>query len=147
MPIAIAPREHRTQVFFAILNGSFAIGFSAPQFSLLATARGAAAAVYAVIDRQPPIDAYSEEGIHATTVDGRVQLKNIVFNYPSRPDVPVSMRARPHTNVQVLRNISLDVAAGESIALVGASGCGKSTIVNLLLRFYDVNEGQVPAHL
>ena len=61
---------------------------------------------------------------------GHIQFKNVWFKYPTR-------------NVWVLKDISFDVAPGEIAAFVGHSGSGKSTIVQLLLRFYDVNEGEI----
>ncbi|GAB3899358.1 ABC transporter ATP-binding protein [Spirosoma agri] len=64
-------------------------------------------------------------------VQGHVQFNDVYFSYPSRPDVPV------------LKGISLDVAAGRKIALVGKSGAGKSTIVQLLMRYYRTTTGQI----
>ena len=62
---------------------------------------------------------------------GNISVERVDFYYPTRPDV------------QVLNQLSLKVNAGETVALVGASGCGKSTIVGLLLRYYNVNSGRV----
>eukprot|EP00981_Chlorochromonas_danica_P013232 scaffold5987_cov222-Ochromonas_danica.AAC.2 len=64
-------------------------------------------------------------------LNGTIALKDISFAYPSRPDIMVSDR------------MSLDISHGETVALVGSSGCGKSTIINLLLRFYDPVEGNI----
>ncbi|MEA5259930.1 ABC transporter transmembrane domain-containing protein [Arcicella aquatica] len=61
----------------------------------------------------------------------KIQYKNVAFNYPSRPDM------------EVLKNISLSVKSGEKIALVGHSGAGKSTIVQLLMRYYHLSKGEV----
>ena len=58
-------------------------------------------------------------------------LNEVVFSYPSRPDIPV------------LRGLSLEVKKGQTLALVGSSGCGKSTVVQLLERFYDPLAGTV----
>ena len=64
-------------------------------------------------------------------IEGRVEYRNVQFRYPARPDM------------LILNGLSLTVAAGEKIALVGYSGAGKSTIVQLLMRYYAVNEGQI----
>ena len=64
-------------------------------------------------------------------MEGHVRFTNVEFKYPSRPDVPV------------LRNLSVTVEPGQTLALVGQSGCGKSTSVSLLERFYDVAGGSV----
>ena len=62
---------------------------------------------------------------------GAVRFEDVSFRYPSRPDA------------QVLRHIDIDVAPGETVALVGTSGAGKTTLTSLLLRFYDVTDGAV----
>ena len=62
---------------------------------------------------------------------GTIEFKNISFSYPSRP------------NIKVLNNFSLNISQGETVALVGPSGSGKTTIFQLLLRFYDPQEGYV----
>ncbi len=64
-------------------------------------------------------------------VSGTVELKNIHFNYPTRPNVPV------------LRGLDVSVKVGQTVALVGSSGCGKSTTVQLIERFYDPFVGEV----
>lgn len=92
---------------------------------------GAAAKLYATIDRVPPIDAYSEDGLRPETVVGQLDLEDIQFNYPSRPTVPV------------LKRISLHFNAGKTTALVGSSGSGKSTLIALVERFYDPSSGIV----
>ena len=64
-------------------------------------------------------------------VKGHIEFRNVWFRYPTRK-----------TDF-VLRGLSLKVEPGQSIALVGESGCGKSTFVNLLMRFYDVDNGEI----
>ncbi|KAG9292637.1 hypothetical protein G9A89_007009 [Geosiphon pyriformis] len=120
-------------VFFAILLGAFALGNASPNFAAVGSALGAAAKLYAVIDRVPQIDVQSEQGtkIDKSSVRGRIEFKDINFYYPSRP------------NVQVLKNFNLTIEAGETVALVGSSGSGKSTIVGLMERFYDPVEGSI----
>jgi len=65
------------------------------------------------------------------TFDGNVGFEDVHFNYPARPDVPV------------LQGLRLRVKKGQTLALVGSSGCGKSTTIQLLERFYDPQQGKV----
>ena len=62
---------------------------------------------------------------------GTILLRGVRFRYPTRQDV------------KVLRGLTLSAQKGQKLALVGSSGCGKSTIVSLLERFYDTVEGEV----
>uniref|UniRef100_A0A8C5CJS7 ATP-binding cassette, sub-family B (MDR/TAP), member 4 n=1 Tax=Gadus morhua TaxID=8049 RepID=A0A8C5CJS7_GADMO len=112
-------------VFFTLLIGT------TPNFQAFASARGAAHKVYNIIDNTPSIDSYSESGLRPDSIRGDIEFRNIHFNYPSRSDV------------KVLNNLSLSVKTGQTIALVGSSGCGKSTTIQLLQRFYDPQEGSV----
>lgn len=64
-------------------------------------------------------------------VSGRIEIKKVDFAYPSRPET------------LVLRQFCLEVKPGTSIGLVGRSGCGKSTVIGLIQRFYDVERGSV----
>jgi len=94
-------------------------------------ARGAAAKLYATIDRIPEIDSASPEGLKPEKVEGEIVLEDVKFSYPSRPIV------------QVVKGLSISFRAGKTAALVGASGSGKSTIVSLVERFYDPTSGAV----
>ncbi|KAJ1984334.1 hypothetical protein H4R34_000709 [Dimargaris verticillata] len=118
-------------VFFALTIGAMSLGISAPNLTAVGSAQGAANKVFTIIDRQSPIDPLAESGRRLDQVQGRIEFRNIRFSYPTRPDVPI------------LQGVSLTVEPGETVALVGASGSGKSTIVALLERFYDPTEGQV----
>ena len=118
-------------VFFTVLMGTFSIGQTTPYFEAFAQARGAAALIFKVIERKPDIDSSSESGQKLKDFAGRVELKNVHFNYPARSDVPV------------LNGLSLVADPGQTVALVGPSGCGKSTVIQLIQRFYDTGEGQV----
>ncbi|XP_054636825.1 ATP-dependent translocase ABCB1-like [Dunckerocampus dactyliophorus] len=118
-------------VVFALLLGVFALGQISPQIESFASARGAAYTVYSIIDNKPSIDSYSEHGFKPDFISGNIEFKNIHFNYPSRPEV------------KVLNDMSLSVKSGQTIALVGSSGCGKSTTIQLLQRFYDPQEGSI----
>lgn len=94
-----------------------------------AKAKVAAAKIFRIIDHKPTIGRNSESGVELDSVTGLVELKNVDFSYPSRPDV------------KILNNFCLSVPAGKTIALVGSSGSGKSTVVSLIERFYDPNSG------
>ncbi|XP_067304664.1 ATP-binding cassette, sub-family B (MDR/TAP), member 4 [Pseudorasbora parva] len=118
-------------VFFSVLIGAFGIGQTSPNIQAFSSARGAAHKVFQIIDHEPNINSFSEEGYKLDVVKGNIEFKNIHFRYPSRQDV------------KVLNGMNLKVMSGQTIALVGSSGCGKSTTIQLLQRFYDPQEGTV----
>ncbi|CAB3362047.1 Hypothetical predicted protein [Cloeon dipterum] len=118
-------------VFFGVMMGSMNIGMTSPYVETFGIACGAAGSVYSVIDRVPPIDSSSEAGEKLPEVKGAIKFKRLRFQYPSRPDV------------EVLKDLSLSILPGETVALVGSSGCGKSTCVQLIQRFYDPADGSV----
>ncbi|KAJ1988479.1 hypothetical protein GGI25_005282, partial [Coemansia spiralis] len=119
-------------VFFALIIGGFSLGNSAPSITAVTSARGAAVKVYQIIDRKSPIDSVqTENGISAENIAGEIELCNVDFSYPTRKDV------------QVLNNFSILVKPGQKVALVGESGCGKSTMIGLVERFYDADSGVV----
>ncbi|XP_036342463.1 multidrug resistance protein homolog 49-like, partial [Rhagoletis pomonella] len=118
-------------VLFSIIMGAQNLGFSLPHVESFATAQGAAQNVFSTIDRASEIDPLNESGAKLEKVVGNINFENLHFNYPARPDV------------QVLKGFSLQVPAGQTVALVGPSGCGKSTTLQLLQRFYDAPTGCV----
>uniref|UniRef100_A0A4W4FYT4 ATP-binding cassette sub-family B member 5 n=1 Tax=Electrophorus electricus TaxID=8005 RepID=A0A4W4FYT4_ELEEL len=118
-------------VFYAVMIGSLSLGQGAPNLESIAKARGAAYSIYNTIDTPRPIDSSSKEGLKPDSVKGDIEFKNIYFKYPSRKDV------------KILQGMSLKVSHGKTVALVGASGCGKSTTIQLLQRFYDPDAGEV----
>ena len=123
-------------VFTAIIGGSVASLGSF--YGELVGALGASDRVIDILDSDDYERTATEEEAQGGAgpqdekiVEGRIAYEDVVFSYPTRPDVTV------------LRGINLHVAPGEKVALVGASGSGKSTIVKLLLRFYPVTRGSV----
>ena len=118
-------------ILLSIMIGAFSLGNVAPNIQAFTTAVAAASKIYATIDRQSPLDPESEEGEKLEQLEGTVELRHIKHIYPSRPEVVV------------MEDVSLNIPAGKTTALVGASGSGKSTIVGLVERFYDPVGGEV----
>lgn len=116
---------------FAVMIGGLALGQSAPSMTAFAKARVAAAKIFRIIDHKPSVDRNAKTGLELDTVSGQLELKNVEFSYPSRPEI------------KILNNFNLVVPAGKTIALVGSSGSGKSTVVSLIERFYDPTSGQL----
>lgn len=112
--------------YVLLLNGPVQrLGFLV---NLAATAGASASRVFAIMDITNTISE-SEDPYSATSISGDVRFENVSFAYGS------------HT--PVLRNVSFFAPPGSRIALIGPTGSGKSTVTNLIPRFYDVNEGRV----
>ena len=103
----------------------------APQVLVVTKAAGAAEELFKTIDRTSEIDPLSEDGIIPATCNGHIEVEDIHFAYPARPDIPV------------LSGLTLQVPANKTTALVGASGSGKSTIIGLLEQWYRQAEGTI----
>jgi ATP-binding cassette, subfamily B (MDR/TAP), member 1 len=116
---------------FAVIIGSFSLSHVVPRIENFAAASAASQKIFQTIDRVPSIDSFSNDGDKPLNLKGNVELQNVNFIYPSRPEV------------QILNNFSLSIPAGKFTAIVGASGSGKSTIIQLLERFYDPIDGQI----
>ncbi|CAF4087238.1 unnamed protein product [Rotaria sp. Silwood2] len=118
-------------VFLAIITAIFNLGQAGPHFQALNDAKVAASIVWQVIDAPSKAINDSETGLKKDHLIGDIHFCNVHFSYPSRP------------GIQALNGISFDVKHGQTIALVGASGSGKSTCVQLLQRFYNSNSGSI----
>ncbi|KAJ8731260.1 hypothetical protein PYW07_004424 [Mythimna separata] len=118
-------------VFFGIMSALGNLGVVGTIFRSFGLARGAGAQIFHLLQNVPTINPLLDRGFRPAAAEGTIQLKDVVFQYPSRPDVPV------------LKGVSLTVKRGQSVALVGHSGCGKSTIIQLISRYYDVVSGSV----
>lgn len=119
------------RVFSAIVFGGTALGRASNYAPDYAKARTSAARIFKLLDREPPIDSYSTKGDKWNNFEGNIVFNNCRFTYPTRKDITV------------LQGLNVTVNSGETLALVGQSGCGKSTSVQLLERFYDPDEGAV----
>lgn len=100
-----------------------------PDLKHLTEASVAASRIFERIDRIPLIDGEDTKGLVLQNLQGQIEFDRITFAYPSRPDS------------FVLKDFNLKVDAGKTVALVGASGSGKSTAIALLQRFYDADDG------
>lgn len=125
----IANREFTMLQFFicfsAIIFGAQSAGTIFSFAPDMGKAKQAAKELKILFDRKPDIDTWSPEGERISTIEGTIEFRDVHFRYPTRPEQPV------------LRGLNLTVKPGQYVALVGASGCGKSTTVALLERFYD----------
>lgn len=101
------------------------------QIASLQRALGATDRVFELIDGDVENIELINDNIPAKHSKGQIEFKDVSFNYPSRPDF------------EVLKSISFRVEPGETVALVGSSGSGKSTIASLILRFYDPQKGSI----
>ncbi|MDA0729216.1 MAG: ABC transporter transmembrane domain-containing protein [Bacteroidetes bacterium] len=119
---------------FLLMTGLVAgsIGGMAAQFSALQRGLGAIESVMDIIEQDREVTRI-EASPTEVSLRATLALDQVHFNYPQRPDVPV------------LQGLSLTIAPGEQVALVGASGAGKSTVASLLLRFHEPQHGQITA--
>lgn len=88
-----------------------------------------AARVFELIEERIETDAENAKELNTESLDGDVKIQNVDFSYVS--------------DKKLIENLNLSVKAGQKIAIVGPTGCGKTTIINLLMRFYDVNSGEI----
>lgn len=119
------------RVLLSVAIGSMQITMLAPYSVDFTRATTSAAVLFKLIDRQSAIDPFDKSGGQLSEVEGVVELENVTFAYPTRP------------NTTVLDNFSLRVPAGKVTALVGPSGSGKSTIVGLIERWYNPSSGTI----
>ncbi|XP_015946102.1 ABC transporter B family member 19 [Arachis duranensis] len=119
-----------TAIFSAIVGG-MSLGQSFSNLGAFSKGKAAGYKLMEIIKQKPTIVEDPLEGKCLGEVNGNIEFKDVGFSYPSRPDV------------MIFRNFSIFFPAGKTVAVVGGSGSGKSTVVSLIERFYDPNEGQV----
>ncbi|KAK1593035.1 hypothetical protein Q3G72_034825 [Acer saccharum] len=113
-----------------ILAG-LSLGTALPEVKYFTEASVAATRIFERMDRIPEIDGEDTKGLVLDKIQGQIEFDHVKFTYPSRPDSIV------------LEDFNLKVEAGKTVALVGASGSGKSTAIALVQRFYDADDGIV----
>ncbi|XP_011902301.1 PREDICTED: bile salt export pump isoform X4 [Cercocebus atys] len=119
------------RVISAVVLSATALGRTFSYTPSYAKAKISAARFFELLDRQPPISVYSSAGEKWNNFQGKIDFVDCKFTYPSRPDT------------QVLNGLSVSISPGQTLAFVGSSGCGKSTSIQLLERFYDPDQGKV----
>ena len=117
------------RVFFVIIYSSFAVAQTIALAPDILKGSQALASVFSILNRRTKIDANDPKAMTVEVVRGDVEFKSVDFAYPTRP------------NIFVLKQFNMKVDAGRSLALVGKSGCGKSSVISLIERFYDPISG------
>lgn len=100
-------------------------------FTAFSHGRAAAYNILALVNKPTKMDRRFDDGTVLSQVDGDIEFCSVMFSYPSRPEVVI------------FQDFSLFIPSGKTVALVGASGSGKSTVVSLIARFYDPIGGNV----
>lgn len=126
---SIEVEELTAFIFYAMVIGGSIAGLG-NQYTELLGVLGATERVKEILDEDQELN-IEEGAVKGIQFEQEIRYENVVFSYPTRPDI------------EVLHEISLTVKKGQKIALVGSSGSGKSTIVKLLSRFYDLEHGNI----
>ncbi|CAN6228103.1 unnamed protein product [Urochloa humidicola] len=119
------------KTFFILMTTGKLIAEAGSMTLDLAKGANAVASVLEVLDRKSAQNLQVGKDNQKNKIQGRIEFKRVYFTYPTRPQCVI------------LQDFSFDVKAGSSVGVVGKSGCGKSTIIGLILRFYDVGIGSV----
>ncbi|CAG7716444.1 unnamed protein product [Allacma fusca] len=119
-------------IVFNVLDVEFNVAQCVILMQIITQGRGAAAAIYSVIDRESEIDSLSRGGLQPEEpLLGKIEFIDVKFAYPARPRMPI------------LDGVNVVIQPGMVVAVIGESGCGKSTCLHLLERFYDPSEGMI----
>ncbi len=126
----ITPGKLSSFIFYSILVAG-STGALSEVVGDLQRAAGAADRIFNILKTQPNIKNCVAPKKLSDKTEGNITFDNVTFSYPSKP------------NIATLKNITFEIKKGETIAIVGHSGAGKSTIFNLLLRFYNTSFGDI----
>ena len=129
-------------VIWAVIFGAMSLGSIGPRIATFAKAIAASQEIFQTIRRVPSIDISDTGGDKPSDIKGSIEIRNVSFIYPARPQGKTPQRIL-NLVVVVLKNVSTHIPEGKFTAIVGLSGSGKSTIVQLLERFYDPVEGKI----
>ncbi|KAL6193236.1 hypothetical protein ACLB2K_034320 [Fragaria x ananassa] len=121
---------HLFQVFFILMSTGKNIADAGSMTSDIARSGKAITSIFAILDRESEISSEELKGVKKS-FKGHIDLKNVVFSYPVRPDQ------------MIFKGLNLKIKAGNTMALVGQSGSGKSTVIGLIERFYEPLSGSV----
>ena len=123
----------------AVLFGALGMGQVSMDFNAQQEGKRAAQRIFDILDEEPSeMDPLGDSGTKPDSVEGAVSLNSCHFSYPTRPEHPVY-----HPTKYGADGMNLEIAPRESVGFCGKSGCGKSTALQLLLRFYQVQAGSV----
>ncbi|KAK8003951.1 hypothetical protein PG989_003670 [Apiospora arundinis] len=120
-----------TTIAIVVVLGAFAIVRIAPAAQALASTVSSASVIFKEMARRSPQDPFDESGDLVENFQGRIEIRGVSLVYPKRPDA------------QVLKEVSFNCPAMKTTAIVGSSGSGKSSIINLLERFYEPTGGKI----
>ncbi|XP_074307993.1 ABC transporter B family member 9 isoform X3 [Silene latifolia] len=119
------------KVFFAVTISAVGLSQSSSMAMDKTKAKDSAVSIFKILDSKPSIDSKSDEGTTLEVVKGDIELSHVSFRYPTRPDI------------QIFRDLSLFIPSKKTVALVGESGSGKSTVISMIERFYEPDNGRV----
>lgn len=119
------------RVFMVFLLTAMAVAETLSLSPDLVKAGSTLSSVFTIMDRKTMIEPDDQDAQQVTEMKGEIELRKVKFAYPTRPEV------------LIFNDLSLRVEAGKSVALVGASGSGKSSVIALIQRFYDPLSGRV----
>jgi len=119
-------------IFFMIVFGAMGLGQAGPNIGAFVKGAGSVTSLKALVNMEKTLDPFKKsDNDKPIDLTGQIEIKKLGFAYPTRPDA------------KIFSNLHLKIPHGKTTALVGGSGCGKSTIIQLLARYYDYQSGVI----